>query len=151
MARRRQGETKRDEARRLVAAQDARRRAEQHEMCDTSWKLRRIVEWASTVTLRTARILLGGRNAEIEANSEWETVVGEVEEADMLYPGLVLSALSLSGAPLSFPARLLLAELACIYAFPEPIVLAGEIHACPQTVANDDVLRRATRTGRRPA
>jgi hypothetical protein len=67
-----------------VAAQDARRRAEQHKRGETSWKRKRVVEWASTVTLRNARVLLVERNAEIEADSEWETVRGEVEEADML-------------------------------------------------------------------
>jgi hypothetical protein len=73
------------------------------------------------VTLRTARVLLGERNAEIEAESEWEAVRGEVEEEDMLYPGptAAFSPLSLPGAPLSCPARLPQAELACIYEFLE--------------------------------
>jgi hypothetical protein len=48
------------------------------------------------VNLRAARVLLVERNADIEADSEWETVRSEVEEADMLYPGPTASFSTLS-------------------------------------------------------
>jgi hypothetical protein len=84
------------------------------------------------VTFRTARVLLVERNAEIEADSEWETVRGEVEsEADMLYPGPTASFSPLShslepysAVPHVFRKRSWPASMT----FWKLIVLAGEIH-----------------------
>jgi hypothetical protein len=73
----------------------------------------RVVEWANKMSLRTACILLGEHDAEIEA--EWERVRGET---NMLYPGPP-PPLSLSQPPLRFSPRLPYAELACIYDFLE--------------------------------
>jgi hypothetical protein len=104
------------------------------------------------VNLRTARVLLGERNAGIEAVSEWETVRGE--EADMLYPAPTASFSPLSH---SLEPHTAIPHISRKRSWPvsmtfwKLIVLPGKIHARPQTVANHDVLRRTTHTGRRPA
>jgi hypothetical protein len=95
-----------------VAAQDERRRAEQQKRCDTSLKRVLVVEGEIKVSLRTACILLGEHDAEIEA--ECERVRGE---ADILYPGPpppLSDSLNLHSAfPLVFRKQSWLASMTC--------------------------------------